>query len=462
MATAMMQFDTSGSGVGQYVDEDGTPVPDAVLRTKVDNYITKEQNAARKQALLFLAGGLTLLAFFGFMRKRIKLWHTVAATLAFGGIGQMNPARQNFIDNIVRSELQYLNGMQRATEASVAAAARIAQTVQGALLQGNGFTVEIERVLMQSAPSQAIMNTARIIQKIHPGLDLSVVIEELTSNIDIEDVRQLMGGTLPARAAQYTEAAYSTYQNARVALGTEAGIRLARRACQEDEESCNACLQEAERSWVDLASIPVIGSLTCRSNCRCYVEFMDWQKTKRFNPSEARDEQVRWTNVAYAHTIDLTALPAQSLSGTEDVDDLERTMNKVHFNVDGKFTNESLRRKTDWAKSVDRTNPIGVSIASDGTPLFNDGHHRVLAARILDKNVTVKIIRNALNPEVYKEYVDRIQKGFSVREINPGGWDLNNSGYTIPTANVMAEGKRLELDRTELAKFYASKNESTN
>lgn len=152
--------------------------------------------------------------------------------------------------------------------------------------------------------------------------------------------------------------------------------------------------------------------------------------------------------------------PAKYMTGMEDVNDLERTMNKMFFYVDGKYTDESDKKKIAWANSVDLIEPIGVHIGQHGDVVFNDGHHRVLAARILNKNVPIIIENNRMKPEIFDVFMDRIKKGFTPVQINPDGVNLNyTDNYKIPSVEIMEQGRKLNTSRDKLFQFYMSKQD---
>lgn len=75
------------------------------------------------------------------------------------------------------------------------------------------------------------------------------------------------------RAGMYANAAYSTYENQTKERESDAGVILGRRVSEEDERSCDACIEAATTEYMPLAELPDIGSLTCLNNCRCTIEF---------------------------------------------------------------------------------------------------------------------------------------------------------------------------------------------
>lgn len=77
-------------------------------------------------------------------------------------------------------------------------------------------------------------------------------------------------------------------------------------------------------------------------------------------------------------------------------------------------------RAREWAKTIHLTSPIEVWVGTDGRVTFDDGHHRAMAGKILDRMVPVIIKRNRLKPEVWEWFYNRIMRGEGPRDINPG------------------------------------------
>jgi hypothetical protein len=81
------------------------------------------------------------------------------------------------------------------------------------------------------------------------------------------------GGVSPARAVarsvMYASAIYVTWQIATGQQKKGAGFTEAMRI-RTAAESCPGCIQYAGR-WIPISQMPPIGSLQCRSNCKCYI-----------------------------------------------------------------------------------------------------------------------------------------------------------------------------------------------
>jgi hypothetical protein len=84
--------------------------------------------------------------------------------------------------------------------------------------------------------------------------------------------QQPLNGTLLARSALYSEAARGTFEAARERDARLRGQDEARRVLSAAEH-CAACVAEAARGWQPIGSLASIGSLTCRSRCRCSLVF---------------------------------------------------------------------------------------------------------------------------------------------------------------------------------------------
>jgi len=87
---------------------------------------------------------------------------------------------------------------------------------------------------------------------------------------DIEK-KKLSAPTIKARGKGYLLGATLTYATVQIAVKQAAGMIEARRV-RTARESCRGCI-DAAGSWMPIADIPEIGSLQCRSKCRCYLEY---------------------------------------------------------------------------------------------------------------------------------------------------------------------------------------------
>jgi len=197
------------------VDEDGRVLSPAQVRREVHDYVEGEKDKTEKEALKLLAETITLTAFFHFMKSRVEKWHTVTGAIAYGGQAQLDPERKARIAAKIESELAFLNGFRNDTSKAFAEA------------RANDLTI-----------TEA-------------------------------------AGFVPARAAMYADAAYSTYENNVMAREFDEGVTMGRRVCPEDDASCEECVDAASTFFSTLEDIEEIGTLQCLNNCRCYIEYAD-------------------------------------------------------------------------------------------------------------------------------------------------------------------------------------------
>jgi len=95
------------------------------------------------------------------------------------------------------------------------------------------------------------------------------------------------------------------------------------------------------------------------------------------------------------------------------------------------FTQKSEKEKRDWATTISLEEPVEVTVYVDGTFGFNDGHHRVMAGKILDKEIPINIAQRQMvvkYPEAWEKWKEVIVGGKrDPKTINP-------EGYLIKTA----------------------------
>jgi hypothetical protein len=117
------------------------------------------------------------------------------------------------------------------------------------------------------------------------GIAAAVRNADVQSRIDSElryadnfahEIREGKAGTfkqIKSRAVSYLMAVPITYGIisliVRKVMGTQTEARRVRRA----SESCQACIDWARRGWVPIEKMVPIGNLTCRSRCRCFIEY---------------------------------------------------------------------------------------------------------------------------------------------------------------------------------------------
>ena len=92
------------------------------------------------------------------------------------------------------------------------------------------------------------------------------------------------------------------------------------------------------------------------------------------------------------------------------------------------FAGLSDGEKREWAETVNLEEPIDVTVYVDGIFGFDDGHHRVMAARLLDKDVPIEIGQKQLvvkYPEAWEKWKEAIIDGErDPKKVNPEGYLL--------------------------------------
>jgi len=92
------------------------------------------------------------------------------------------------------------------------------------------------------------------------------------------------------------------------------------------------------------------------------------------------------------------------------------------------FAKLSEEEKVKWAQSVNVEEPVEVTVFADGMFGHGDGHHRVMAGRILNVKIPIIISRNKLkekSPELWEKWLSLIDQGKSPKELNPEGYILS-------------------------------------
>jgi hypothetical protein len=91
-----------------------------------------------------------------------------------------------------------------------------------------------------------------------------------------EEIRNGTAGTIAqirARAKSYLVAVPITYGMialiVRKVMGTQTEARRVRRA----SESCPGCVEWAAKGWMKIERMKPLGTLQCRSRCRCFIEY---------------------------------------------------------------------------------------------------------------------------------------------------------------------------------------------
>jgi hypothetical protein len=279
-----MRFDTQKR---RYVNEQGRALFPSQVRKEVNDYITGEKEKTQAKAQQLLKGNISLTSFFVYLKTRVEAWHEVAGSIAYGGKAQLDPERRARIKAKIDSELKYLREFQKQAKASFEAARKIASQVADSVEAHplKSFTgkltvtmrAKIEKKvfeeLLEANPSEAEQVTRNAVNAVLEGIEARLIAESIS--VAADEAADLIGATIPSRAAMYADAAYSTYQNNEAAREFDSGVRLARRISEEDDQSCEDCVAAADTFFAPLDELPEIGSLQCLNNCRCYFEYAE-------------------------------------------------------------------------------------------------------------------------------------------------------------------------------------------
>ncbi len=93
-----------------------------------------------------------------------------------------------------------------------------------------------------------------------------------------------------------------------------------------------------------------------------------------------------------------------------------------------KFFKLGDEKKREWAESVSLDEPVEITVFMDGTFAHGDGHHRVMAGKVLDVEVPVIItynhIKNKAQPGTWEAWWKEVSKGNNPAQLNPEGYNL--------------------------------------
>jgi hypothetical protein len=96
----------------RYVDERGHVIPPREVRRRIEDYIESEQEDVASRAAKVIEGA-AMGAFFTWMADKIRVWHSTAGALAYGGEAQMDKERWARIENKIQTELEFLAAFER-------------------------------------------------------------------------------------------------------------------------------------------------------------------------------------------------------------------------------------------------------------------------------------------------------------------------------------------------------------
>ena len=86
--------------------------------------------------------------------------------------------------------------------------------------------------------------------------------------------------------------------------------------------------------------------------------------------------------------------------------------------------------KREWAETVNLDEPVDITVFMDGTFAHGDGHHRVMAGKILNVDVPIIITRNHIKnkaePGTWDVWWELVSQGNDPSKINPEGYLLKS------------------------------------
>ena len=96
------------------------------------------------------------------------------------------------------------------------------------------------------------------------------------------------------------------------------------------------------------------------------------------------------------------------------------------------FFKKSQEEQLEWAKTVELTKPVEITVFLDGTFGHGDGHHRVMAAKLLGKDIPIVItynhMKNKSEEGVWKKWLELVQSGNNPKDLNPEGYKIKTMG----------------------------------
>jgi len=87
------------------------------------------------------------------------------------------------------------------------------------------------------------------------------------------------------------------------------------------------------------------------------------------------------------------------------------------------FFQKSREEQLEWAKRVSLSEPVEITVFLTGGFLHGDGHHRVMAAKLLGKDIPIIITRNHMKNKseegVWEKWLKLVQSGNHPKDLNP-------------------------------------------
>ena len=252
----------------RYEDEQGKPIPRAQIHDWLESYIDSQKQEIESEADSLIADGAkaaAILAFFSFLRDKVKEMHGVGGVLAYGGEAEMSPERWARIGDEIASEYGYLEGFQMAVEQARAATDDLIGSIAGAAPSVSQDVIE-EAILM-NAPNEL----PAVLEAIVPSVNMDAVAGVVAGQAN--RLEMLIWGEVSDRGRMYADATYSTYANQEKMREADAGVLMGRRVTEGDDNVCDGCEAAASEEYVPLDELLDIGSADCLSRCRCWLEF---------------------------------------------------------------------------------------------------------------------------------------------------------------------------------------------
>ena len=89
----------------------------------------------------------------------------------------------------------------------------------------------------------------------------------------IESGEQPLNGNFMRRSKMYSQAGRDSYEEMRRRAERIYNGKAEERRVLHATESCDDCIEEAGRDWQPIGTLAPLGTLQCRTNCRCTFEF---------------------------------------------------------------------------------------------------------------------------------------------------------------------------------------------
>jgi hypothetical protein len=107
-----------------------------------------------------------------------------------------------------------------------------------------------------------------------------------------------------------------------------------------------------------------------------------------------------------------------------------------------KFMRMPKEKQIAWAESfmaAGPKEPVDIAVYASGGVDFEDGHHRVMAGKILGLKIPVRVRFINFNPDWWPALLELLEAGYSPRQYNPQSWKLSRVG--VPPLEVVRKGR---------------------